>query len=348
MSRSSSSSKSSSCVISIPSWEVGANKYLPPFTGKLGQKSIGIISRKTSSTIYLSTPLLSTFGVSDFTDETGVSNEKYSMSLMFPNPDYADAGATLFLEKLKAFEEQITQDVADHSGQWFNEEIPVEFVKRMFSPMLKYRKNKDPSVKSKFDYSAPPSLSVKVPYDKNTNQWKCEIYDSSSKQLFPSTTTQYTPIDLIPKMSKVACVIQCGGIWYNGKAWGITWKLIQCVVKPKEVVSIQGVCHIQLSEEDKDVMDKQEIVDDTIGEPNTTHVEDDEPVAKAPAVIVAPKLKITVPAEPTPAVVVAPKKVVAPVVTAEPEPEPAVEEVAPAEPVVVKTAKKVVKPKATK
>jgi hypothetical protein len=145
-------------------------------------------------------------------------------------------------------------------------------------------------------------------------------------------------------MSKVACVIQCGGIWYNGKAWGITWKLIQCVVKPKEVVSIQGVCHIQLSEEDKDVMDKQEIVDDTIGEPNTTHVEDDEPAVKAPAVVVAPKLKITVPA----VAVEAPKKVVAPVVTADPDPEPAVEEVAPAEPVVVKTAKKVVKPKVTK
>jgi hypothetical protein len=132
------------------------------------------------------------------------------MSLMFPNPDYADPSASLFLEKLKAFEEQVIQDVADHSGQWFNEEIPVDFVKRMFSPMLKHRKNKDPSIKSKFDYNSPPSLSVKVPYDKNTNQWKCEIYDSASKQLFPSTTTQYTPIDLIPKMSKVACVIQCG------------------------------------------------------------------------------------------------------------------------------------------
>lgn len=336
MSRSS-CSKSSNCVISIPSWDVTANKYLPPFTSKLGQKSIGMIYLKTNSTIYLSTPLLTTFGVSDFTDESGVNNEKYSMSLMFPNPEYADAASSLFLDKLKQFEESLIQDVSKHSFQWFGEEIPVDFVRRMFSPMLKHRKNKDPSIKTKYDLSTPPTLSVKVPYDKVTTNWKCEIYDSSSKQLFPSSTTQYTPIDLIPKMSKVACVIQCGGIWYNGKAWGITWKLIQCVVKPKEVVSIQGVCHIQLSEEDKDTMDTQEIIDDDVNEQQATTCEDDEHPTTTP---VAKKLVPHKKAELEPEV--------APPVTelqhqVEPEPEPVVAsepELQAAAPV-----KKVIKPK---
>jgi hypothetical protein len=56
---------------------------------------------------------------------------------------------------------------------------------------------------------------------------------------------------LIPKLSNVACVIQCGGIWIGGKGWGVTWKLVQCVVKPKQVATVFGTCHINLSEDER-------------------------------------------------------------------------------------------------
>jgi hypothetical protein len=56
-------------------------------------------------------------------------------------------------------------------------------------------------------------------------------------------------------MSNVACVIQCGGLWFGGKGWGITWKLNQCVVKPQQVVSVYGKCHIQLSNDELTAID---------------------------------------------------------------------------------------------
>ena len=59
-----------------------------------------------------------------------------------------------------------------------------------------------------------------------------------------------TPVDLISSGSNIACILQCGGIWIGGKGWGLTWKLVQCVVKPRVSVSITGKCHIQLSDED--------------------------------------------------------------------------------------------------
>jgi hypothetical protein len=109
-----------------------------------------------------------------------------------------------------------------------------------------------------------------------------------------------TPQDFITKMSKVACVIQCGGLWFGGKGWGITWKLNQCVVKPQEVVSVYGKCHIELSSDDLSSMNKpvaaeavdddEEVIEPTVSSKNAVAVEDSdeeqeeepEPVAVAP------------------------------------------------------------------
>ena len=92
-------------------------------------------------------------------------------------------------------------------------------------------------------------------------RWGVEIYDTKQSQLFPCDNENLTPMDFVPKLSNVACVLQCGGIWIGGKGWGLTWKMIQCIVKPREVVSVYGKCRIQLSDEDLDTMEKQDVDD---------------------------------------------------------------------------------------
>ena len=57
-------------------------------------------------------------------------------------------------------------------------------------------------------------------------------------------------MDFVPKLSSVACVLQCGGLWFGGKGWGLTWKINQIVVKPREVISVYGKCHITLSQDE--------------------------------------------------------------------------------------------------
>ena len=56
-----------------------------------------------------------------------------------------------------------------------------------------------------------------------------------------------TPPDLVPKLSKIACTLQCTGIWVGGKGWGLTWKFISGVVIPKIQESIRGKCHIRIN-----------------------------------------------------------------------------------------------------
>ena len=82
-----------------------------------------------------------------------------------------------------------------------------------------------------------------------------------------------TPMDFVPKQSQVAAVLQCGGLWFGGKGWGVTWKVNQCVVKPREVVSVFGKCHIQLSADEIKQMDT----------PVQANAEDDEEGTPLPA-----------------------------------------------------------------
>jgi hypothetical protein len=246
-----------------------------------------------------------TWGIADFVDEkTGESDGKYSMSLNFPNGDYATAATNQLLDKMKAFETQILNDAVKNSEAWFGEEQPLAVVKHSFYPVLKYSKDK---VTKKIDPSKPPSLRAKVP---NYNgRWGIEIYDTKSDRIFPCENENMTPMDFIPKMSNVACVIQCGGLWFGGKGWGLTWKLVQCVVKPKEVVSVYGKCHIQLSMDDISKMDnvpavaggEEEEDEGASAAPISTEVDDsdaeDEPSA---APVPAPVKKVIKKAAPAP------------------------------------------------
>jgi hypothetical protein len=259
-----------------------------------------------------------TWGISDFVDEkTGESDGKYSMSLVFPNDDYKTPATSTFLDKLKAFENQILDDAVKYSDAWFGEELSREVVKHNFFPFLKYTKDK---VTKKIDHTKSPSIRARIP--NYNNKWGIEVYDTTSKLLFPCDNENMTPMDFVPKKSQVATVLQCGGLWFGGKGWGITWKVNQCVVKPQEVISVYGRCHIQLSTDEIDSMDKRVPMaggdedDEAEALPaskpvvNTTVADSDEEEEDAPAPAPVPEVK---------------KKVIKKAPEPEPEPEPVAE-----------------------
>lgn len=283
-----------------------------------------------------------TWGISDFVDgATGESDGKFSISLNFPNAEYSNGSTDEFLQKLKDFENQVLDDAVTNSELWWGEEMSREVAKHTFFPFLKYSKNKDTK---KVDLSKPPSIRAKVPfYD---GKWKVELYDTNKNLIFPCENDNVTPMDFVPKLSSVACVLQCGGIWIGGKGWGLTWRLIQCVVKPREIVTVYGKCHIELSADEKKAIDTQDLRDDDEEEPaevqvqevaqetkptTTTQVDDSDDeaaVEEEPVAAAAPVKKVVKKAAPA----------------AVPAPAPAVEQVD--EAAVEPAKKKVVKKKA--
>uniref|UniRef100_A0A6C0DSM3 Uncharacterized protein n=1 Tax=viral metagenome TaxID=1070528 RepID=A0A6C0DSM3_9ZZZZ len=326
------SKPSAPVVLPVSDWTPSSIKYMPPKVNDRGGKSINIISTQSNRSLHIATPLMMTWGISDYVDEkTGESDGKFTMSLNFPNADYETAASKEFLEKMTAFENQILDDMVKNSEAWIGEQMPREVVKHTFFPSLKYSKDK---TTKKIDHTKPPSLRVKVP--NYGGRWAVEIYDTTSNKIFPCENENLSPIDFIPKKSNVACVLQCSGIWFGGKAAGVTWKLVQCVVKPQAVVSVFGRCHIQLSEDEIGRMDK----------PVTSAVADDEEDSAVAAVVsteVADSDAEEEEEEPEPEPVKPVKKIVKKAV-AEPVAAPAAVEAEVAEEV-AKPVKKVVKKK---
>lgn len=215
-----------------------------PKINNVGGKNIPIINGKTKKATYLSTPLMLTWGLNEFVDDK-TNKHSYELSLQFPSEEYPDADGEMFLQKMKEFEEKIKNDAVTYSKEWFNKpKMTSEVVDALFTPMLKYPKNKDTQ---DFDYTRAPSLRVKIPYWEN--EWKFELYDMGKKQIWPNKTLN-TPLELIPKLSRVACVLQCGGIWLANGKFGVTWKLFQAIVKLPQ--SLKGKCHIVVNDDNND------------------------------------------------------------------------------------------------
>jgi len=239
--------------------------YTKPKVNASGGKSIGILNAKSIKGLYMSTPLMLTWGVNEYTDDSS-GRKTYDMSLQFPKEEYNTESVQKFLTNMIAFESKIKEDAISNSKDWMNKaKMSPEVVDALWTPMIKYPK--DPNT-GEPDLTRPPTLRIKFPLWEG--EWKCELYDMEQSQLFPNDKGLFPP-DLIAKATNVATVIQCGGIWFANGKFGVTWKLVQAVVKPKQTLT--GKCFINLSNEDKEILEKQlvdEDDDDTIGSKHAT------------------------------------------------------------------------------
>ena len=256
-------------VLTTSEWDTDAIKFMPPKVNDKGMLSINLISTQTNRALHISTPMMMTWGISDYDDGSG-GDGKFTMTLNFPTEDYRKPSTDAFLEKIKDFENTILDQAVKNSELWFGEEMSREVCKHSFFPFLKYAYIKGTK---KIDPTKSASIRAKVPCYQG--KWGLELYDTNDNMIFPCDNDRVTPVDFVPKLSQVACVLQCGGIWKGGKGWGLTWKAIQCVVKPREVVSVYGQCRVKLSDEDRGAIASQSIQDaddeDVVQSSQVTH-----------------------------------------------------------------------------
>ena len=254
--------------------------YTKPKANASGGKSIGIINKESMKGLYISTPLMLTWGVNEYTDDKS-GRKTYDMSLQFPKEEYNTPLVQKFLENMIAFETKVKSDAITNCKEWMNKaKMSSEVIDALWTPMIKYPKDQN---SGEPDYSRAPTLRIKFPlWD---DKWNCELYDMEQKQIFPNDNGVFPP-DLIAKGTNVATVIQCGGIWFANGKFGMTWRLVQAVVKPKE--SLLGKCFISLSNDDKEVMNKtspdNDSCDESHNEMETVQVVDssDDEMEEAP------------------------------------------------------------------
>jgi hypothetical protein len=306
---------------------------MAPKLNKSGGKSANIIYIPSKKGLYVNmqVPIL-TWGASCFKDPQS-GKETYDLALQFPRKDYSSPETDVLLANFQELERYIKAEAVKNCMAWFNKKMTPELVDAAWTPMLKY--SKDPNT-GEPDMTKSPTLKIKLPkYD--GKPFDCEIYDPAGTMLFPDAQSDASPMELIPKGINIVAIIQCGGLWFANKAFGVTWRLFQAVVQPKP--SMKGRCLISISPDTKAAMAAatSAAAANEVG----LVIEDDsdaEEEEEAPApVVVAPVVKAApvVAAVPVPVVVEAPVAVVAAAAAA-----PAA---AAAEPAVVK--KKIVRKK---
>ena len=261
-------------------------KYTKPKVNSVGGRSVGIVNSKTSTVLNLSSPLMLTWGVQDFTDEKS-GKVSYDLALQFPNDGFETPATKKFLANIAAFEKRIKEDAITNSKEWFSKpKMTSDAVDALWTTNLKYPKNKDTL---EADMTRAPTLKVKLPFW--DGQWKeLELYDVDMQPIFPDASNPaLSPKDLIAKGSHIAVSIQCGGIWFANGKFGVTWKLFQAIVKPK--MSLKGKCHIRLDEDEKTKIVSQVVPTDVDGDADggehdhdnvSAIIEDDEEEEAAP------------------------------------------------------------------
>ena len=226
-------------------------KYAKPKINKSGGKAIGILNSHADCVLNLNTPLMKTWGVNEWIDEAS-GKKSYDFVLQFNSEDYQSDGEKKFLKALNDFSNKIKADAVDNSKEWFNKtKMSPEVVDALFNPVLKYPKNPDTG---EADDTRPPTFKIKLNFwDDKFDQ--TELYDMNKSMIYPDPTGATSPIDHITKGSHTAVVIRCGGLWFANGKFGVTWKLVQAIVKPRQ--SLAGQCHIDLSVEEREVLHNQ-------------------------------------------------------------------------------------------
>ena len=244
-------------------------KYAKVKVNNSGGKSVGILNAASNSALNIQTPLMLTWGVNENTDKKTGEVQSYTMALQFPSDEYRTTSVSKFFAVMQAFETKIKRDAIANSKEWFGKAMSAEVINAIFNPVLSYSKN---PATGEPDHTKNPTLRVKLPfYD---GEWKgIEIYDSNHNALFPNSDSK-SPKDIITKGSDAALIITCGGLWFAGGSFGVTWRLAQAVLKPKPTLS--GRCHIVLDD------DEQRRMTSAPSRP-TTHYDDDHAPSAAAA-----------------------------------------------------------------
>lgn len=251
-------------------------RYSVPKANAGGGKSLNILNNSTGSGLRLSTPLMLTWGASDYE-----GNGKFEMSLQFPKGEYANEDTEAFLKNMQSFEAKIKADAIINSKDWFGKvHSSPEVIDALYSPILKYSKDK---LTGNPDITKAPTFKVKLPLWEGV--WRCLICDEDGNKLYPGEVNK-TPLDFLKKGTHIATVIQCGGIWFANGKFGVTWKLAQAVVqKPRG--SLTEECFIKLKPQEKARLqstpapdaDDDEPVSSTIVADSDEEDDDEEPIA---------------------------------------------------------------------
>lgn len=211
------------------------------------------------------------FGVSKWESTPGSSTYKYLMEFSFNDYNNGDNKMKTFYENIKAIENKVKNEAETQSVAWFKKKQSRELIDEFFKSQVKVSLDKDGEESDKY----PPRLRSKVIHSEQDG-FKIDVYDSEKNE-----DGEYERLVLdkdnleetIPRGSKAVAILECTGIWFVEKSFGISWKVAQVKVF-KNQNKLSGFC--LEDEEETDETENVENVKDEVENKTETKITKEE------------------------------------------------------------------------
>ena len=142
---------------------------------------------------------------------------EYSVDLSFRGHDQRPE-VKEFMSTLEQLDEFMINEGVRNSKAWFKADLSRDVVKAFYTPVIKYSKDKDGNV-----LSYPPNIKLKL--RRTNDQFDTKFYDVNG------TPYKDIPVeDLLVKGVQVTAIMECGGVWFAGSKYGLTWRAKQIAI----------------------------------------------------------------------------------------------------------------------
>ena len=212
---------------------------------------------------------------------------EYSVDLSFRGHDQR-VDLKEFMDTLAQLDEFMINEGVKNSKLWFKAELSRDVVKAFYTPTLKYSKDKDGNL-----LSYPPNIKLKL--RRTNDQFDTKFYDVNG------TPYKDVPVeDMLVKHSQLTAIMECGGVWFAGSKFGLSWRAKQIAVHklPEKMgeFAFKGLSSVPV--EQKEI--EAEVDDDAVFAAPTVSVSAASAVSAVPAP--ASVVAALMPQAPTPVV----------------------------------------------
>lgn len=187
------------------------------------------------------------FGTSQWTDSDSGRTKHWVNCLL----DSKNESTTQFEKLIKDIEGMVISHVFENSNQFLGKKYSSEeVVEALFSSNIKYSKDKDTGeISNKYD----PTFKINIPSRDGDFTIKGGVFDKKQNQISLN--------DINTKGAQATIIMQCGGIWIGGSGFGLTWRVAQMQIEPKQDLNTFMIQNDDDSDDDSDDDDVADVAD---------------------------------------------------------------------------------------
>jgi hypothetical protein len=159
------------------------------------------------------------YGLSKFEQGPKADNPDFSIDLSFKGHEIDGSPVSMYHGALAKLDEFVMEEAYKNRASWFSGGATKsrEVINAFYTPTIKVAIDKQGNPKP-----YPPTQKIKL--RKMAGEFEVKIYDNDKKRITD-------PIDeVLVKGCTVTVIVECGGIWFAGGKFGVTWRAKQIML----------------------------------------------------------------------------------------------------------------------